>query len=493
MKLNKIQPKYDYLLLAFCIGIMLFSRVYLLANKQYLYYDEIASQQIYYGTAVENIQKFAQMQNGWHIAAEFKNIIPEHRQFAFSQINESLAYSENHPPFYYWLMNGWLSIVGFELHKQLIFNIVVEFLLIFMFFKLFKKTGITNNTSISIIVAAILLHPFFAESFYMLRHYHLLALSVLMLWVQLFDICDKPVWNARKIISLFLIAGFGSLIHYFFPVVLAISLVVAALETRQYKTLAITAAIVAVAFAAVVVWQIDIYDKFIFGEKGPAPEKTHFFKLIAALPGRWVLTRKMVYAIPLLLLLASWPAAAYVYYKLRKNIAYKQFRALLSTGMAILFFIGFAVLTHKIQQHIISENRYHVIYAVLLFPALSYYFLKKYPVAKVHFLIAVCIPLLAAISLYQNRQIAATKVPSDYLIIDQTSYTETVQLLQYLSETQKLWLQGSNSALKVPPVANNIWILTSNEATMQRLLANGYKKGENSFSGMHSWYLFRPK
>lgn len=152
-------------------------------------------------------------------AYEWKKYLKSENFFNFSQINESLAKSDVHPPFYFWLLHIWNHINGIDLQKGILLNILLACLSAVLVFLLANE--ITGSQVMGFLAAAGWSLSYSWDATFFVRQYETLGLISIAFYLFVYRIISKPAnqkgWLNWIILSV--ITAFGFLTHiYFAPV-----------------------------------------------------------------------------------------------------------------------------------------------------------------------------------------------------------------------------------------------------------------------------------
>ena len=162
-----------------------------IVNKRILDHDEAISylaatcHQGEYEQAVKS-----SLVGNWVQAVKWKKFIRIEHAFCFKQIGLDLAFTDSHPPLYFWLLHIWLLMLGVELWVGPLLNVLIALGITLSLFG-FASEMLANKQEAALVTFTWALNPGIILVSTIARPYELLAL-----WALLY------AWLAIKFVNL---------------------------------------------------------------------------------------------------------------------------------------------------------------------------------------------------------------------------------------------------------------------------------------------------
>lgn len=212
-------------LVAILVGFGL--RGLLLADKQALEYDDAISLLAATGHEGEYANISANWQYpiaAWVPAGEWKRLIEPEAGIGLRQVAADLATYDLHPPFYFWILNLWVSLFGANLLSLGTLNLVIDALTVLV---LIGAGGwIFGDLTAGFLTGAVwVLSPVAMKTSFWVRQYtFLIFLSALFVYL-LYRAFTQPQTRSQSVffrLAAVAVGLAGLLTHYYFALLLAV-------------------------------------------------------------------------------------------------------------------------------------------------------------------------------------------------------------------------------------------------------------------------------
>lgn len=337
-------------------------------HKQGLYFDDAATLITVGGNGMRVYDKTKSLMDvGTTLnASEWSNLLTQNAPFNWQGVGDKLISKDLHPPLYFYIAHGWCSVFGFSGSALLFLQVLLEILLLVVLWSFTRRVFRENEMLGLLAFFATIMHVSLSESLLVLRHYHLLAIITLVFHLALFHINRKR--KSSKYLVLGVLAFLGFITHFYFPIIIAAHLL-AMLFYSNKRVLAMKYGVLFLAVFILTFWGFyDFFIQMLDGRREFTHSGSDYLTYALGAPLRLFLPRSVLEHIPLVLLGFAWPVIGGLIYGFRKHLS---FLATISASVSIIFLIILVLLLlmGKVPVHSFSENRYYIVFSLLVIPA----------------------------------------------------------------------------------------------------------------------------
>jgi len=241
------------LLLAVALGFGISMRAVLIDVRTNQTHDEAISYLAASGNQLAFHERvYLAPKHRWQPAAALQSFTQPDDGFVFGRIREGLARTDVHPPLYFWLLHGWLLVLGSGIHTGPQLNLLLFALTALTLFFVARR-WLRNDVEATAVVLLYAVSSRACQASMEARPYELYALAVACLALSLTVLSDPTnshriragVWVALALLG-------GMLTHYQFALVAAGGVLIAGvylLRDRDTRLVSLLAAVVASAAA----------------------------------------------------------------------------------------------------------------------------------------------------------------------------------------------------------------------------------------------------
>ncbi|MFY0673933.1 MAG: glycosyltransferase family 39 protein [Bacteroidia bacterium] len=486
-----IPKKHQSLFLLVVAFIYVATRFAMVYQKTYLLNDEIASRIVMSGKGVSVVTwyKEAQKKKVW---LNKEQIIDEmdidDAHLNLQGVSEMLEYNDIHPPLYFWIGNAWCSVFGFGVKSVLWLHLLFEILTLLLIYRLLNQFNFYSRVISMAFALIIITHPFFSESFILIRHYSLLALLSTSLLFSVFNYYNKAKAVNHWLWILFGVVFLGSLTHFIFTTLVfaILTSILAVKKKTNHFFMASIASLLAFALAAALNW--DLFKKLILLQKTyDNSSLDYYLNYLAAIPSRIILTRRMVQFLPTIILVLSWVIIPWFIVKSKKESIAK---ALLLFVFAHFIIIIALVILDKTPFHSLVSNRYYVGTAAASFIAL-FLLAKNYLTQKTVWIIGSIFCIYGGLlSTYQARKPMVENMLSEKAYIVEPGLMYLGLTAQIMNTNQQVRIISLNEIKDLEQNTNHIIIADKNIETLKEYFSDNHLKITHNYP-CPSWSMIK--
>jgi hypothetical protein len=156
----------------------------------------------------------------WASAAEWQRLLQPEERGCLGRIAADLARFDIHPPLYFWLLHGWILLVGMSAWSGPLLNVVLAALGTLALHGLARRV-LGDELPAAAVAFVWAVSPGVVAVFVEARQYELLALLTILLAWQALRFCAADGGRRRDVAGLAVLTAAGLLTHYHFAIVVA--------------------------------------------------------------------------------------------------------------------------------------------------------------------------------------------------------------------------------------------------------------------------------